>query len=123
LKGVSVSGAIPEGSIEVVSAQDPGDIQLRLLKDDELTVMFYYHFRAIGLRGSDCRFRIINAGESVAKRLAGRTDDEHCWNTPGAMASYDLTEWFRVPGTYEDGVYNFSHRPEHDICYYASWPP
>ncbi|MEX2122726.1 MAG: M14-type cytosolic carboxypeptidase [Woeseia sp.] len=120
---MSVSGAIPEGSIEVVSDHDPGDIRLRLLKDDDHTVMFYYHFRAIGLRGSECRFRIINAHESVARRLAGRTGDEHCWNTPGAMASYDLTEWFRVPGSYEDGVYAFSHRPEHDVCYYASWPP
>jgi hypothetical protein len=107
---VSVSGAIPEGSIEVVSDHDPGDIRLRLLKDDDHTVRFYYHFRAIGLRGSECRFRIINAHESVARRLAGRTGDEHCWNTPGAMASYDLTEWFRVPGSYEDGVYAFSHR-------------
>jgi len=121
--GVSVSGAIPEGSIEVVSDDDSRDIQLRLVKDDENTVMFYYHIRAIGWRGSECRFRILNAGESLAKRLAGRTDDEHCWNTPGAMASYDLENWFRVPGTYEDGVYSFSHRPEHDACYYASWPP
>lgn len=123
MKGVSVSAAIPEGSIEVVSDHDPADIQLRLRQDDEKTAMFYYHFRAIGLRGRDCRFRIINAQESVARRLAGRTNDEHCWNSPGAMASYDLNNWFRVPGVYEDGVYTFSHRPEHDICYYSSWPP
>jgi hypothetical protein len=74
---VSVSGAIPEGSIEVVSDHDPGHIRLRLLKDDDHTVRFYYHFRAIGLRGSECLFRIINAHESVARRLAGRTGDEH----------------------------------------------
>jgi hypothetical protein len=71
VKGVSVSGAIPKGGIEVVSDGNPGDMQLGMLKDDDLTVMFYYHFRAIGLRGSDCQFRNINAHESVAKRRAG----------------------------------------------------
>ena len=120
---VSVSGAIPEGSIEVVSAADPQDIQLRVLKDDDRTVMFYYHFRAIGVRLRECRFRILNAHESVALRLPGRSEVEHCWINPGAMASYDLERWFRVPGTYENGVYSFSHRPEYDVCYYASWPP
>jgi murein tripeptide amidase MpaA len=121
--GISVTAAIPEGSIEVEAADDPGNIRLRLRKDDDRTVMFYYHFRATGLRGRECTFRITNAHESVAMRLAGRTDDEHCWNNPGAMASYDLEHWFRVPGTYQDGVYRFSHTPEFDVCYYASWPP
>lgn len=119
----SVSVAIPQGSIEVVSERDYADIQLRLVRDDERTVMFYYHFRAIGLRGRDCRFRITNAGDSVAMRLAGRDSTDHCWESPGAMASYDLDQWFRVPGMYENGVYTFAHRPERDICYYASWPP
>lgn len=123
MTGISISAAIPEGSIEVVSAADPGDIRLRLRKDDAETVMFYYHFRAIGLRGRDCRFHILNAHESVAMRLPGRSEVEHCWQTPGAMASYDLEEWFRVPGTYQDGVFTISHRPEYDVCFYASWPP
>lgn len=120
---IRVSAAIPEGSIDVVSDVDPQDIRLRVRKDDERTVMFYYHFRAIGVRQKECRFRILNAHESVALRLAGRSEMEHCWINPGAMASYDLENWFRVPGTYEDGIYSFTHRPEYDACYYASWPP
>ena len=41
VKGFSVSGLIPQGSIPVVADADPGDIRIRLCKDDDHTVMFH----------------------------------------------------------------------------------
>lgn len=119
----SISSAIPDGSIDVISDLDREDIQLRIKEDDSKTPAFYFHFRSIGSKGHRCTFRLLNAHESISRRLPGRDEVEHAWETPGVMASYDLEHWFRVPGKYNKGEFEFAHIPEHDVCYYSSWPP
>lgn len=119
----SITGNVPQGSIEVVAADDPADIRLRLRPDPGSGYMGYYHFRVIGLRGTDCTFRILNAGETEAQRLAGREDVENGWTNTGPVASYDRRLWRRVPAQFDGRVFSFRHRPEHDVCYYASWAP
>jgi murein tripeptide amidase MpaA len=119
----AVSGRIPQGSIEVVDASDPADIRLHLVKDCNADFMGYYHFRASGVRGVDCTFRIMNAGESLATRLPGRENVEDGWTNTGPTASYDRKFWFRVPARFDGKVFSFRHTPDYDQCYYASWVP
>lgn len=121
--GIAVTGKIPNGSIEVVAADDSGDIRLRLVSDVNNSYMGYYHFKASGVRGADCHFRILNAGDSLSMRLPGREDVENGWMNTGPTVSYDRRYWFRVPGAFDGKVFSFRHRPEHDICYYALWAP
>jgi murein tripeptide amidase MpaA len=121
----SVTGAIPNGSIEVVSALRADDIQLRLRRDEgpDPLAIGYYHFRATGVLGQPCVYRLINAGTDARERLAGREDYEDEWTNTGPHVSYDRRTWFRIPGALEGNSYVFRHTPEHDVCYYAKWAP
>jgi murein tripeptide amidase MpaA len=121
---VTVSGNIPGGRIEVVTTDDPADIRLRLLADSCAEFRGYYHFRASGLRGLDCTFHILNAGDTLATRLAGREGNvENAWTNTGPAVSYDRQHWFRLPGRFDGQVFSFHHRAEYDVCHYASWTP
>ncbi len=122
---ISVTAAIPSGSVEVLDSSDPGNITLRLKRDagPDALAIGYYHFRATGVRGRDCVFRLVNAGPDAQARLAGRDDYEDGWTNTGPHASYDRQHWFRIPGKLEAGDYVFRHKPEHDVCYYARWAP
>ena len=122
---LSVSGAIPTGSIVVVSDDDPGDVRLRLKRDPgpDLLAIGYYYFRAVGIRGRHCRYRILDVRRDAADRLAGRDDYEDGWTGTGPHASYDRVAWFRIPGRIDGADYVFEHEAEHDVCYYARWAP
>jgi murein tripeptide amidase MpaA len=120
---ISVNGLIPAGRIEVVDSTDPSDIQLRLIADSCAEFRGYYHFRASGVRGLDCNFRILNASDTLATRLAFREDVENSWTNTGPAVSYDRQHWFRLAGDFDGRVFSFRHTPEHDICHYASWAP
>jgi murein tripeptide amidase MpaA len=120
---ISVTGAIPNGSIEVIDCSDAADVRLRIKRDagsDPLAVG-YYCFRATGARGVACVFKLLNAGTDAAERLAGREGYEDEWTNTGPHVSYDRQHWFRIPGRLEGASYVFAHTPEHDVCYYAKW--
>jgi murein tripeptide amidase MpaA len=70
-----------------------------------------------------CTFHLLNAGETLTNRLPSHRDLENRWTNTGAVASYDRRYWFRLPGRFDGQVFSFSHRPDHDACYYASWAP
>ncbi len=120
---LSINGTIPDGTIEVVDAADPGNVRLRLVRDPDSPHFGRYHFRAIGVRGIDCAFHLTNAGETLANRLPSHRDLENRWTNTGALASYDRRRWFRVPGRFDGATFTFRHRPDFDCCYYASWAP
>ena len=122
---ISVTSAIPNGSIDVVSAVEPGDIRLRLRRDPgpDALAIGYYLFMTIGARGQPWRFRIENVRSEAGARLEGRDAYEDGWTGTGPHVSYDKKDWFRVPGRIEGADYVFSHRPERDVCFYARWAP
>ena len=121
---ISVSGHIPGGRIEVVDASNPADIRLRLVPDaGGAEFRGHFHFRASGLRGVACTFRIMNAGDTMATRLAGRDDVENAFTNTGPVASYDREHWFRVPASFDGRVYSFTTTPEYDLCHFARWAP
>jgi murein tripeptide amidase MpaA len=120
----SVSAAIPNGSIDVVAAEDPSDVRLKLRVDaGDAPFLYYFHFRVAGARGTPCRFSILNAAEVLKTRLASHAGLEGRWTNTGVMASYDRRDWFRVGLTERDGIVSWTHSPEHDHVYYAMWPP
>ncbi|MDI6025067.1 M14-type cytosolic carboxypeptidase [Corticibacterium sp. UT-5YL-CI-8] len=120
---ISISSKITSGSIEVVDASDPADIRLALRKDPGGVFLGWYHFRVSGAMGQACRFSLTNAADVLAWRLANREDYDNAWQNTGAVASYDGDYWFRVPGTFDGTSFIFEHQPEHDLCFYAVWPP
>ena len=122
---ISVTAQIPNGSIDIVAASNPADIRLRLRRDpgpDQLAIG-YYHFQVTGAKGSECNYRIVDVGTDAQARLAGRDDYEDGWTNTGPHVSYDRRYWFRISGHMEGRDYVFTHRPDHDVCYYARWAP
>lgn len=122
---IHIGSRFAGGSIEVLDTRDPADLQLRLVRDPgpDALAIGHYHFRATGVRGQRCRFRIVGVRSDAAARLAGRDDYEDAWTGTGPHVSYDRRHWFRVPGRIEGADYVFEHVPAHDVCYYARWAP
>lgn len=111
---MKISSNFDSGNIEVVDAADPGNVRLRIRKDMASDFFQWFHFRASAVRGQDCRFSILNAGEASYPKG---------WEDYRICASYDRTRWFRVPTVYEDGVLSFRLRPECDSVYFAYFAP
>jgi murein tripeptide amidase MpaA len=111
---MKISSNFDSGNIEVVDASDPADVRLRIRKDTAADFFQWFHFRASGARGADCRFSILNAGEASYRKG---------WENYRVCASYDRAHWFRVPTAYEEGVLSFRLSPQHDSVYFAYFAP
>ena len=111
---IDITSNFDGGNIEVVDADSPGDIRLRIRRDAHSDFMQWFYFRMTGGQGADCRLTLENAGD--AAYLDG-------WKGYNAVASYDLESWFRVSTEYRDGTLVITHRPESDIVWYAYFAP
>ena len=90
-----ISAAFDAGNIEVVAADHPENIQLKIEKDSHSEFLQWFYFRMQGAKGKACKLHILNAGE------AGYPEG---WDNYQARASYDRHTWFQVPSSYKDGV-------------------
>jgi len=109
-----ISAAFDGGSIDVVRADEPHAIELKLRKDSHADIAQWFYFRLHGVRGQRCALRFLNAGESTYP---------DGWQGYQAVASYDRENWFRVPTTFDGKVMTIAHTPQHDSIYYAYFEP
>lgn len=109
-----INASFDSGNIEVIDVENPAAVRLAIRKDTNADFFQWFHFRAAGVRGAACAFRIENAGKASYTRG---------WENYRAVASYDRQEWFRVETGYADGVLTISHTPERDVVYYAYFAP
>ena len=109
-----IDAAFDSGNIEVVSTDDPNDIQLRISADSGADSYQWFHFRLAGSAGRGVKMRILNAsGSSYPKG----------WENYRACASYDRENWFRVPTSYDGKEVTIRHVPEADCVWYAYFVP
>jgi murein tripeptide amidase MpaA len=111
---IKISHQFDAGAIEVVSADYPQQIDLKIRKDSHSDFSQWFFFRLQGARDQDCTIRFLNASE---------TTYPEGWKDYQVVASYDSQEWFRVPTTYDGKVMTVSHTPECDSVYYAYFEP
>lgn len=111
---VSISDAFDGGNIEVVSAADPGDIQLRIRPDVGGEHFQWFYFRVAGARGRSLRLRIVNARDASY---------EQGWPGYRACVSSDLKQWKRVPTRYESGELLIDLKAEKDVVYVSYFAP
>lgn len=111
---IKISSNFDSGAIDVVRAEMPGAIDLRLRADSHADFLQWFHFRLQGAGGQACTLRLLNAGQASF---------EQGWQGYRAVASYDRVRWFRVPTAYDGQVLTISHTPEHDSVYYAYFEP
>lgn len=102
------------GNIEVVAAEDPGDIQLRIRIDNQSDFYQWFYFELAGAKQTDCTLKILNAGGAAYPKG---------FENYRVLYSYDAEEWLRHPTVLHDGVLSFKFRPEHESVYFAYFIP
>lgn len=114
---ITVSSAFDSGAIDTVSSasyDNHDDIQLRIRRDSHADFTQWFHFRLQGVQGQPCRIRLLNAGECTYP---------DGWKDYHAVASYDRTDWFRVPTTYDGHELTITMTPEYDSVWLAYFEP
>jgi len=111
---VKISSNFDAGNIEVIEAENTGNIRLRIRKDHNSDFYQWFYFRLSGAKGQLCAMTLENA--------AGAAYPDG-WENYQAVASYDREEWFRVSTIYHDGEITIQHIPESDSVYYAYFAP
>lgn len=111
---LKISARFDGGAIDVVHADDPQQIDLRIRKDSHAEFLQWFYFRLQGARRIACNLRFLNAGV---------TSYPDGWKNYQAVASYDRVTWFRVPTSYDGQVLTISHTPVDDSVYYAYFEP
>ena len=110
----TISRNFDAGAITVIDSADSQNIRLTLRGDNAASFSQWFYFRLQGAAYQPCRIRIENAGQSSYPEG---------WEDYQATASYDRSNWFRVPTRYEDGVLTIEHTPLAGSVYYAYFEP
>jgi murein tripeptide amidase MpaA len=111
---ISISSNFDAGAIEVVNADNPEDIRLRVRKDSHADFAQWFYFRVSGARGE----RLVMTFENAAQCAFPEG-----WRDYEAVASYDRVNWFRVSTEYDGRVMKIDHTPDFDRVYYAYFEP
>jgi len=110
---MEISSNFDSGNIEIVSMNDPENIQLKIRKDTNSDFFQWFYFRLVGAEGYPCKLKIINAGKASYPK----------WNNYQTVASYDRKNWFRVPTEFDGENLIIDHMPMHNSVFYAFFAP
>jgi murein tripeptide amidase MpaA len=111
---ISVTSNFDGGNIEIVSAAEAGNVQLKIRNDTKAEFFQWFYFRISGVKSKLLSMNILNAGE--ASYPEG-------WEGYQARASYDKQTWFLVPSRFDGKVLSIEHQPEQDSVFYAFFAP
>ncbi|QIE24369.1 M14-type cytosolic carboxypeptidase [Caballeronia sp. SBC2] len=111
---ISITSQFDAGAIDVVSADDPAAIRLRVRPDSHADFAQWFYFRVSGARDEPLTMTFENAADCAFA---------DGWREYRAVASYDRINWFRVPTRYDGRVLTIEHTPDCDAIYYAYFEP
>ena len=114
---IRISSSFDSGAIEVdaIATRDEIEhIDVRIRRDSHQDFTQWFHFRVQGARGRRCTIRFVNAGACTYP---------DGWSGYSVVASYDRSDWFRLPTTYVGGVMTVDVTPERDSLYLAYFEP
>lgn len=111
---IKISQNFDAGSIEVIRADKPQNIDLNIRKDSNSDFLQWFYFRLQGARGELCTIRFLNAAQAAFPDGGGGYQ---------VVASYDRENWFRVPTSYDGQLLTVTYTPERDSIYFAYFEP
>ncbi|KPN74561.1 M14-type cytosolic carboxypeptidase [Neisseria sp. 74A18] len=111
---MKISTQFDAGSVTVTDLSDPSNIRLNLRPDNASDFAQWFYFRLQGAAYQNCVMHFENAASSAYP---------DGWQDYQAVASYDRSNWFRVPSRYENGVFTIEHTPLANSVYYAYFEP
>lgn len=109
-----ISSNFDSGNIEVIAAEQPDAIRLRIQADNQSEFFQWFHFKLYSQ--ADVEHRLLIEGVDKAAYPDG-------WKGYQAMASYDREHWFRVPTEFDGKNLLITHVPEQETVYYAYFVP
>ncbi|SEL15154.1 Murein tripeptide amidase MpaA [Colwellia chukchiensis] len=111
---MQISANFDSGNIEVISAQDPSNIELAIKKDHQSDFYQWFHFKLHNTEHREHVIHLTNAGKSAY--VEG-------WHNYQAVASHDRQHWFRVPTEFDGEKLTITFTPECDATYFAYFAP
>ena len=114
MTALHISSGFDSGAIEVVSLEDPRNIQLRIPSDNAADFAQWFHFCLHGAAGLSVTLNFLNAAACAYPQG---------WDGYSVVASYDRQQWFRIDTRYEGGVLSASVTPTGQSIYLAYFEP
>ncbi|WP_100657482.1 M14 family metallopeptidase [Alteromonas flava] len=111
---MQISANFDSGNIEVVSADSPTDIQLRIRKDNQSDFFQWFHFR---LHSTPYVQHTLTINELKSSAYPDG------WQGYDIVASYDRDEWFRIESSFDGERLRVDFTPEHATIYFAYFAP
>ncbi|WP_026375447.1 M14 family metallopeptidase [Aestuariibacter salexigens] len=111
---MKISSNFDSGNIQVIHAQDPQDISLRINKDNQSDFYQWFHFRLDSTPFVEHRITIGDLKGSAYP---------NGWNNYQAVVSYDRDEWFRVDSEFDGDNLTIHFTPEYAQTYFAYFAP
>jgi murein tripeptide amidase MpaA len=111
---IHISSNFDAGNIEVISTENPQNIQLKIPKDTQSDFFQWFYFRLQGAKEQACTMHLLNASEAAYPEG---------WENYKARASYDGDTWFQIPTSYENGILSIEMTPEFDQVFIAYFTP
>ncbi len=109
-----ISSAFDSGSIEVISLQDPRDIQLHIRQDNASEFAQWFHFSLQGAAGQPVVLKFLNAGQCAYPKG---------WQDYRVVASHDRQNWFRIDSSFDGQVLTARTTPQTQCIYFAYFEP
>ena len=109
-----ISSQFDSGAIEVVSLEDPRNIELRIRKDTAAEFAQWFHFCLHGANGRNVVLKFLNAGECAYPKG---------WEGYRVVASHDRQNWFRIDTEYDGHVMTAQTVPQAQSIYFAYFEP
>ena len=111
---LTISTQFDSGAIEVVSLDDPANIQLKIRRDNAAEFAQWFHFRLQGAANVPVKLRFLNASECAYPKG---------WENYSVLASHDRQHWFRIATTFDGTVMTAQVTPESNSIYFAYFEP
>ncbi|MBP9931683.1 MAG: hypothetical protein KBF63_20605, partial [Rhodoferax sp.] len=111
---ITISSQFDSGAIDVVRADDPADIELKVRADNAAEFAQWFHFRLQGAAGTPVTLRFSNAGQCAYPKG---------WEGYQAVASHDRQHWQRVPTSFDGASLTVQFTPATNSVYLAYFEP
>ncbi|MDA9556619.1 M14-type cytosolic carboxypeptidase [Vibrio sp.] len=102
------------GSINVINADSPQNIQLSIPADHNTDIAQWFHFRLE-----------TEAQQEHTLTITGLVTSAYPdgWKDYDVVASYDREEWFRIPASFDGDNLTFKISPEQGSIYFSYFAP
>ena len=114
MTALHISTAFDSGAIDVISLEDPRNIQLNIRADNASEFAQWFHFSLQGAAGTPVVLKFMNAGQCAYPKG---------WEDYRVVASHDRQHWFRIDADFDGQVLTARTTPQTQCIYFAYFEP